>query len=217
MEELNGISFLRQVPERTNIEDNIYDRLSEPVFSFAGGFYPSSITLTLTHSEPGVTICYTIDGTTPTLNSIVYTNPISIDSTTAVTVKVFKENFIPSKTVVSTYFINFQTDLPVFSIVTDPDNFFSDTSGIYVTGTNGITGNCSSIPRNWNQDWERPVNMEFFEKDKSPAFNVKTGVKISGACSRLYAMKSLAFYFRGIYGYDRLNYRLFPDIPVTNL
>ena len=172
--------------------------------------------LTLSQPDPGVTICYTTDGSIPTLSRFVYKTPIQIDTTTAITVKAFKENFVPSKAVVNTYFINFPADLPVFSIVTDPANFFSDTAGIYVTGTNGITGNCSSIPRNWNQDWERPINLEFFEKDKFLAFNVKTGVKINGACSRLYAEKSLAFYFRSIYGYDKLNYRLFTDIPVLS-
>ena len=99
-------------------------------------------------------------------------------------------------------------------MVTDPANFFSDTSGIYVIGTNGIIGNCSTAPRNWNQDWERPVSLEFFEFDKSLAFRVNTGVKIFGGCSRLYPEKSLGFYFRGEYGNDKLRYRLFDDIPV---
>ena len=107
-----------------------------------------------------------------------------------------------------------QQILPVFSLVTDPANFFSDTSGIYVAGTNGIIGNCSTQPRNWNQDWERPVSLEFFESDKSLAFKVNTGVKIFGGCSRLYPEKSLAFYFRSEYGNDKLHYRMFGDIPV---
>ncbi len=208
--------FYPSSPGTENIENNIYNRLPEPVFSISGGFYQSSVILSLTHSEPSVTITYTIDGTTPSLNSFIYTSPITIDTTTAIAAKAYKNNFVPSKAAVNTYFINFETSLPVFSIVTDPDNFFSDTSGIYVTGTNGIPGHCSTIPRNWNQDWERPVNMEFFEKDKAPVFNVKNGVKIFGGCTRLYTMKSLAFYFRGIYGYNRLDYRLFPAIPVLS-
>ena len=61
--------------------------------------------------------------------------------------------------------------------------------------------------------------QDFFEKDKLLAFNVKTGVKINGACSRLYPEKSLAFYFRGEYGYDKLNYPLVfvRDIPCFKL
>lgn len=214
--ETEWYKFFPSSPGSTNLESNIYNRLSEPAISKAGGFYQSSVNLSISHNEPGVSLYYTIDGSTPTVNSTIYSNPITIDTTTTLTVKAFKNNFVPSKSIVNTYFINFETALPVFSIVTDPDNFFSDTSGIYVTGTNGITGNCSTVPRNWNQDWERPINMEFFERDKSLAFNVKTGVKINGGCSRIYAMKSLAFYFRGSYGYDKLNYRLFPDIPILS-
>ena len=103
----------------------------------------------------------------------------------------------------------------MFSIVTDPANFFSDTSGIYVAGTNGIIGYCSTTPKNWNQDWERPVHIDFFENDKSLAFEVNAGVQIYGGCSRLYPMKSLALYFRGEYGNDKLQYRLFDDIQVN--
>jgi hypothetical protein len=213
--ETGRYKFFPSSPGSPNIDENIFNKLLEPVFSISGGFYSSSITLTLSHPEPGAAIHYTIDGTTPTTGSLVYINPIVIDSTTAVTVKVFEENFLPSNVVVNTYFINFEVELPVFSIVTDPANFFSDTSGIYVAGTNGIPGNCSSNPRNWNQDWERPINMEFFETDNSHAFNVKAGVKINGGCSRLYAMKSLGFYFRGEYGFSKLNYPLFPNSPIT--
>ena len=209
--------FFPSSPGKYNSEDNILNKLSEPVFSIQSGFYSSPITLTLSHSQPGVSLYYTTDGSTPTLNSAIYKNQIQIDSNSVIRVKAFKETFVPSKDVVQTYFINFETTLPVFSLITDPNNFFSDSIGIYVEGTNGISGNCSSVPRNWNQDWERSVNLEFFEKDKSSEFNIKCGVQINGGCSRLYDMKSLGFYFRNIYGYNKLNYRLFNDIPNNNL
>ena len=130
-------------------------------------------------------------------------------------VRAFKDGYAPSITTTGTYFINEQIDLPVFSIATDPANFFSDTAGIYVAGTNGIPGNCSNQPRNWNQDWERPIHIEFYEKDKSLAFNVNAGVQIYGGCSRLYPMKSLGFNFRSEYGTDKLQYRLFDDMQVN--
>jgi hypothetical protein len=208
--------FFPASPGTANLQINIYNKLSEPVFSISGGFFQGPVELTLINNEPGAAIRYTIDGSTPDSNSILYSGPFTVDTTTAITAMAFKENYVSSEPAVNTYFVGFETELPVFSLVTDPVNFFSDTSGIYVTGTNGITGRCSSIPRNWNQDWERPVSLEFYETDKSPAFNVKTGVKIYGGCSRLYAMKSLAFYFRSNYGFSRLDYRLLPDIPVTS-
>ncbi|MDP4193040.1 MAG: CotH kinase family protein [Bacteroidota bacterium] len=207
--------FSPSTPGSINLEKNIFAKLSLPSFSVQGGFYPGAITVSLSHPEAGTTIRYTLNGKTPTANSPAYSTPLRLDSTTALSVRAFKDGFLPSTTSVNTYFINFQCDLPVFSIVSDPDNFFSDTLGIYVVGTRGIPGNCISTPRNWNQDWERPVNLEFYEKDKSLQFNLQAGVKIYGGCTRKYDMKSLAFYFRSSYGYDKLRYRLFPGYPIV--
>lgn len=202
-------------PGTSNLESSIADKLPLPVLSHSSGFYPGAISVMLSHPTDGTTLRYTLDGHTPTETSTIYTSAITIDSTTVLRVKAFKPGVLPSSVLTSTYFINLQTDLPVFSLTTDPENFFSDTSGIYVAGTKGVIDNCSTVPRNWNQDWERPVELEFFEKDKQPAFKVSTGVKIYGGCSRLYAQKSLAFYFRGNYGFDKLRYRLFPDQMIT--
>lgn len=213
---IDWFKFLPSSPGLANNNNNFYNKLSEPVFSLQGGFYQTPFTLSISHADSAAQIYYTIDGTTPTTNSILYQSPIQIDSTTTVTARAFKSGYNLSNTIVSTYFIDFNTDLPVFSIVTDPANFFSDTTGIYVVGTRGITGNCATGPRNWNQEWERPVNLEFFEKDKTLAFNVKAGVKIYGGCSRIYDMKSLALYFRDQYGEGRLNYRLFPESQVLS-
>ncbi len=207
--------FSPSTPASENLESGIFNNLSEPTVSLQSGFYSSSVNVSVSHSIADATIRFTHDGTIPTSTSPVYSNSLQIDSTSVFRFRAFKSGFLPSNTVTRTYFINETTDLPVFSLVTDPDNFFSDTSGIYVIGTNGIPGNCSSTPRNWNQDWERPVRLEFFESDKSLAFSVNAGVKIFGGCSRLYPQKSLGFYFRGQYGNSKLNYRLFDDAPIA--
>lgn len=201
-------------PGSANLESGIADRLPRPVISHSSGFYPSAITVTVT-PPPGATVRYTLDGHTPTISSPLYSLPILIDSTRVLRLKAFKSGSLPSTLLTVTYLINERTDLPVLSLVTDPENFFSDTSGIYVAGTNGIIENCSTVPRNWNQDWERPADLEFFETDKHLAFTATAGVKIYGGCSRLYPEKSLAFYFRSVYGYDKLRYRLFSDRPIT--
>ena len=49
-----------------------------PVFSASGGTYYSSQTITISDGTPGATIYYTLNGTTPTTNSVRYTNAISI-------------------------------------------------------------------------------------------------------------------------------------------
>lgn len=210
----NWFKFSPATPGSANLESGIFNIIPVPLISEQSGFFSSSINVSASHTLQDVVIRYTSDGTIPEPTSRVYSNPVEIDSTSVLRFRAFKDGYTPSLTETRTYFINEITDLPVFSLVTDPANFFSDTSGIYVIGTNGIVGNCSTGPRNWNQDWERPVSLEFFEFDKSLAFKVNTGVKINGGCSRLYPEKSLAFLFRGEYGNDKLRYRLFNDIPV---
>jgi len=207
--------FFPSSPGAKNSTSSIFNKLSEPSVSLQSGFYDSPITISISHTEFNVVIYYTRDGTVPTKSSSLVSGTIRIDSTSVLRIRAFKDGFLPSNLLTFSYFINEQTELPAFSIVTDPANFFSDTSGIYVEGINGITARCSNGPRNWNQDWERPIELEFFEKNRSLAFKTSAGVKIYGGCSRIYPMKSLAFYFRSKYGLGKLNYRIFPDIFVN--
>jgi hypothetical protein len=56
-----------------------------PTFSLASGEYKSSQTLTIADTTPGIVIHYTTDGTTPTINSTVYTGPITVWSAVPLT------------------------------------------------------------------------------------------------------------------------------------
>jgi hypothetical protein len=53
-----------------------------PVYSPAAGGYSTVQTVTLSDATPGATIYYTTNGTTPTAQSIPYTGPITVSSTT---------------------------------------------------------------------------------------------------------------------------------------
>ncbi|MDP3684153.1 MAG: lamin tail domain-containing protein, partial [Ignavibacteria bacterium] len=207
--------FSPSSPGSQNLFSSIFNKLGDPIISYQSGFYDFPITLSITPSEFNTVIYYTTDGTAPTKKSSIFTGFLKIDSTSVLRIRSFKDGFLPSNILTYSYFINEQTGLPVFSIVTDPVNFFSDSIGIYVAGINGIKALCSDGPKNWNQDWERPIELEFFEKDRSLAFKTSAGVKIYGGCSRIYPMKSLAFYFRPEYGMGSLNYRMFPNLLIN--
>lgn len=101
--------------------------LPDEVFTPPAGTYQSAQIITLdTNTTPsGATLRYTLDGSEPTENSAAYTAPIPLplNSTTTISVKGFKTNWIPSETETAQYVITgqivFQT--PVF--LPPPDTY----------------------------------------------------------------------------------------------
>ncbi len=208
--------FVLPTPESKNTDGSL-EILSKPDFSIKSGFYSGTQTLQLTSSNQLATINYTLDGSVPTDTSSVYSQPIVLDKTTVVRAIATKSDCVYSEVKTNTYFINESTTLPVVSIATDPKNFFDDKIGIYVIGTNGTSGYCVDSKRNWNQDWERPISLEFFENDGSRGFQIDAGVKIGGGCTRKYAQKPLAVYARSKYGESKIKYQIFKDKPIQSL
>ena len=68
------------------------------------GVFSAPFQLTITSTEPGSTIRYTLDGSEPSETSgLIYTSPITISSTTTVRAMAFKANFISTNIDTQTY------------------------------------------------------------------------------------------------------------------
>lgn len=59
-------------------ENNVNDIMQSPTFSHAPGFYQDDFLLSISTTDPEVTVHYTLDGADPTASSLVYNDPILI-------------------------------------------------------------------------------------------------------------------------------------------
>jgi hypothetical protein len=177
------------------------------------GIYQDYQLLELSWIDSNAVIRYTLDGSEPDENSDVYAGPFGIANNSVVRTRIWAEGYLPGWIETATWLISDTFNLPVFSLVTDPYNLWDDMYGIYVEGSNGITGYCSEEPRNWNQDWERPVSLEYFGKSGTRKLFADGGLKIHGGCSRTAPMKPLAYFSRNEYGSNELRYPFFREKP----
>jgi len=203
--------FVESTPGLSN--QNSLPQLKKPIISLPSGSYNGNQSVTIT-SEDNANIYYTTDGSIPTSNSDLYSGSISIESTQSIRAIAIKSNFENSFVTTNTYLIDENTSLPVFHITMNPDDLYDDDIGIYVSGTNGITGYCSgNTPRNWNQDWEKDAHLKVFKDGNLIAEN-NIGIKIGGNCKRRKPQKPLNIYFRDEYsdtGDNEFTYPIFPD------
>lgn len=169
------------------------ERCPEPEFSHLGAVYlegEDDVALRISCPE-GMRVLYTTDCSLPTEESEEWTYRRSIDKTTVIRAMTVADGYLPSRVVTHSYiFEDHMPTLPVVSVVTERGNLWDTMYGIYTTGSNGIPGNGSDSPRNWNQDWSRPANMEYMVEGES-RLSQPCDIAISGGWSRGSSMKSL--------------------------
>lgn len=76
-----------------------------PVFSPPSGTFTNQVTVSITTTTPGATIYYTLDGTTPTTSSVMYTAPLLLTSSTNIRAFAAKTGFTSSSVSSATYAI----------------------------------------------------------------------------------------------------------------
>ena len=78
---------------------------ANPIFSLTGGTYAGAQTLTITDSSKGSIIHYTLNGSTPTTASAVYSKPLSVPLSETVKAIAIAPNLLSSSVVSATYTI----------------------------------------------------------------------------------------------------------------
>lgn len=212
---INGLYYFDQpTPGLPNTTDAYVDvNRADIEFSHLGG-ETSPLSLSLSGIEEPAVIRYTTDATIPTENSPIYSNSIPITSNTVIRARVFQENHIPSTTQSHTYLVNQSHDLPIVTLVTEPDNFFDEDDGMYVLGNNHQS-NFPYFGANFWEDWERPVHFSFYETNGNLGLAFDGGTKIFGGWSRGNEQRSLSIFARNQYGLGEIDYPLFPSLDYT--
>lgn len=209
-------------------------------FSHEAGKYETTVILQMTTS-PGLDIYYTTDGSEPNSESMLYNSPLWLDrrdgvangiSTIASTIepflpigevdkinviraRAFSENEAVSPIYTRTYMIESDTarySLPIFSISTDPDNLFNDSTGIYVVGA---MYDSTGIP-NYNRrgiEWERPIHLELIDENGNLEWEQGAGIRMHGHGARHSHIKSFKLYGRSEYGNKYLDHPVLPNRP----
>ncbi|MDE7408504.1 MAG: CotH kinase family protein [Muribaculaceae bacterium] len=197
-------------PGAANCGKTYKEILGDPVFSVPGKVSSEVFDLELSlpaDAPEGTVIRYTLDGKEPTEASTVYSGPIHMSVTRTVRAKLFCDGYLSPRSLTHSYIKHpRKVTLPVVSIVTNRDYFYDNKLGIYVKGNyNGNTPN-------YEYDWRRPVNYEFFEGADTPSsINQLCETRVKGGATRGNALKSLAVYANKRFGEKRFNYEFFPD------
>ena len=141
----------------------------------------------------------------------------NISETTNFTFRLFKDGYLPSVPVTRSYIkASNNYTLPVISIVGDKRYFTDPKIGFDCDGdgTNGKTGNGQDQPKNYNQDWDRPVNFSYMSADGKMLFNQDVNISASGGYTR--SLKFRSFKLKSSKVFDDQNqfdYSFFPQKP----
>ena len=141
----------------------------------------------------------------------------TFNNTTNLTLRLFKNGYLPSVPVTRSYIKTSNNyTLPVISIVGDKKYFTDPKIGFDCDGdgTNGKTGNGQSSPKNYNQDWDRPVNFSFISTDGEMLFNQDVNISASGGYTRSQQYRSFKLKSNKVFdGMNQFDYAFFPQKP----
>lgn len=140
--------------------------------------------------------------------------------------------YLPDGTVTpvanGTYFVGLNReklygDVPVISLITEQSNMFDYETGILVLGKtyddwiaenpdnkNEAGWKSKGNFSNKGREWERPVYMEYIDKNGKAVYSADMGIRIKGASTRTYLQKSFRLIAREEYGTKNIKYKLIP-------
>jgi hypothetical protein len=180
---LNDIGyFANPTPANANSATG-YNAAPGVVFSQAGGTFTNPFQLEITDSVTNAAIYYTLDGSPPTVASLLYTQPITVSNSVQVRARVFESGLMPGAPHSETYLllandlVNTNSDLPAIVIY----NF-----------------DAGSVP----QDGDQFANIAVYEPSNGvtsltnpPTFNTRALIEVHGSSTAAFPKQAFSVDF----------------------
>lgn len=197
--------------------NGFYGYAPEPELTLQPGLHYETV-FTGFNVPENTRVYYTTDGSIPTANSTLYNGEtIELNFTTVLRARAFSdEGLRPSNVVTGTYFINAYHNLPIVSLVCDPDELWNPDHGMLTVGPNvdksgGIPFK-NTIYRKFGKI-TREAHVEYYLLDGTQVLNQGLGIELSGAFSLDMPQKSMKVRAKSLYGAKTFQAALFDDRP----
>ncbi len=205
--------------------DGFLGYVDAPELTVQGGMHSQGLNVGFTIPEDA-TVYYTTDGSVPSrTNGTVYTGQdIELNFTTVLRAKAFPVNpaYHESATTTGTYLINTYHEVPVVSVVVDPDLLWNDEYGMLADGPNIVKPAPGALP--WKNSTYRKVKdasipyegyMEYYDLDGTQVFSQGIAISTAGDYSLDMPQKSFKVRAKSAYGQKTFAAALFEDRPYT--
>lgn len=207
------VYFKGLTPGAANSAEGLASSLPNPEFSCESGYMKAGTTVEI--SVPYGQVHFTIDGSTPTESSPVYSGPITVSRTGVIRARNFAKGYVPSDTVCATYLVTDRRhDLPVVFLTTDESNLYDYETGIWAMGA-GASEEFPYEGANFWQNWERPVHFEYMTTDGVSQLSFDAGISVFGQYSRGQDQKSVEIKLKDKYGPTEICYPFFGEDAVN--
>jgi len=155
-----------------------------PTISLGSGTYTVSQPVTITDTTSGATIYYTVDGSTPTTSSKVYSGPLTLSATETLKAIAVAIGYSPSAVATSSYTVNI---MPAgFALSTNPSSLTIPSTATFgtvqltVQPQGGFTGavllTCTGLPSGASCGFSSsPVNLTNYNQPQNVTVTISTG------------------------------------------